>query len=317
VNGGPNSPSAVIDSHYHTPYALQASAGVEHELGKNWRLNIFYEHQQGVHQYRHYEYRSGFTLPPAAPDVDVFRTDNRSQFDGVSFVVQHRFSNHFDLTAHYTLAKATTWGAVVGELFDYVNGVSNALNPFGPGDHGPAGEDIRSRFVIVGRVDLPWKIEVSTLSQFESAPPYTLGTGVDINGDGVDDNDRAVVNGAQTTLDEFRGKPYMQVDLRVSRPFKLGERVIVRPFAELFNLFNRQNPGNNYVGDIGALPVPPAQVAAGNVTDLCGDAACTALVPITSLGQLRMPAGALGDFFGPGTTVGIPFAAQFGIRISF
>jgi len=25
----------------------------------------------------------------------------------------------------------------------------------------------------------------------------------------------------------------------------------------------------------------------------------------------------LGDFFGPGTTVGIPFAAQLGIRLSF
>ena len=31
--------------------------------------------------------------------------------------------------------------------------------------------------------------------------------------------------------------------------------------------------------------------------------------PIASLNQLRVPSGALGDFFGPGTTVGIPFAA--------
>ena len=27
--------------------------------------------------------------------------------------------------------------------------------------------------------------------------------------------------------------------------------------------------------------------------------------------------GALGDFFGPGTTVGIPFAAQIGVRATF
>jgi hypothetical protein len=25
----------------------------------------------------------------------------------------------------------------------------------------------------------------------------------------------------------------------------------------------------------------------------------------------------LGDFFGPGTTVGIPFAAQVGVRVTF
>jgi hypothetical protein len=29
------------------------------------------------------------------------------------------------------------------------------------------------------------------------------------------------------------------------------------------------------------------------------------------------PAGGLGDFFGPGTTVGIPFAAQLGLCLSF
>ena len=39
---------------------------------------------------------------------------------------------------------------------------------------------------------------------------------------------------------------------------------------------------------------------------------------VTSLqDQLRVPAGALGDFFGPGTTVGIPFAAQLGVRMRF
>jgi hypothetical protein len=41
------------------------------------------------------------------------------------------------------------------------------------------------------------------------------------------------------------------------------------------------------------------------------------LQPITSLGQLGVPGGALGDFFGPGTTVGIPFAAQLGVRVTF
>ena len=66
---------------------------------------------------------------------------------------------------------------------------------------------------------------MSTLSQFESGRPFTLGTGVDINGDGVA-NDRAVVNGQQTTLDEFRGAPFAQIDLRVSRNFKLGERAV-------------------------------------------------------------------------------------------
>jgi hypothetical protein len=42
-------------------------------------------------------------------------------------------------------------GCVLGELFDYVNGVCNPLQPFAAGDYGPSGEDVRSRLVIAGR----------------------------------------------------------------------------------------------------------------------------------------------------------------------
>ncbi len=308
------SPSALIDPSYHTPYALTASAGYEHAFANNWRLNISYEHQQGVHQYRRYEYTPGFGIPLDAPAVALFRTDNRSIYNGLAIQVQHSFSHRFELTANYVLAHATTWGATVGELFDYVNGVSDVRNPFGPGDHGPSGEDVRHRFVLVGVLQLPGKLELSTLSQFESARPFTMFTPADINGDGVA-QDRAVVNGVQTTLDQFRGTPFYQVDLRVSRNIALGERLTLRPFAEFFNLFNRQNPGNNFVPDISALPTPVNNLF--NATALCLNSACTQTQPITSLNQLRVPAGALGDFFGPGTTVGIPFAAQLGIRLSF
>ncbi len=311
---GPNDHGAVIDPSYSTPYALQASAGVEHEFASHWVLNAFFEHQEGVHQYRRYEYVSGVTLPADAPSVSVFRTDNRSRYDGLAVQVRHRFNEHFEVSAHYTLASAATWGAVVGELFDYVNGVSNVRNAFGPGDHGPSGEDVRHRFVVSGIFRLPLGMEASTLMQFESARPFTISTPVDVNGDGLDTNDRAVVNGRQTSLDQFRGTPFQQVDLRVSRPFAISDHIIVRPFAEFFNLLNRTNPGNNYVSSVAALPVPPDQLA--DVTSVCVSADCSQTRPV-QLKDLRIPAGALGDFFGPGTTVGIPFAAQLGVRVTF
>jgi hypothetical protein len=153
------------------------------------------------------------------------------------------------------------------------------------------------------------------LAQAESARPFTIGTQADINGLGDIGNNRAVVNGVQTKLDQFRGTPFAQVDLRVARPFRVRERVEVNPFVEFFNLFNRNNPGNNYVGDIGALPTPVNDIA--NATAFCLDASCTTTKPITNLNQVRFAAGALGDFFGPGTTVGIPFAAQVGVRVKF
>jgi hypothetical protein len=71
------------------------------------------------------------------------------------------------------------------------------------------------------------------------------------------------------------------------------------------------------VTNIATLPVPAAQAATGNVSDICTNADCTMTAPITSPNQLRVAGGALGDFFGPGTTVGTPFAAQAGARLTF
>jgi hypothetical protein len=324
ANGGAG---ALIDSHYHTPYALHITAGVEHAFNANWKLSADWTHETGMHGYRRYQYQSGFTLfsPlfPAVdladqqanvPDLAVFRSDNRSRYDGLSVHLQGNVSRRFSLIANYTLSSAKTWGCVLGELFDYVNGVCNPLNPFGQGDYGPSGEDVRHRFVVAGNVHAPGGFVVTLMGQMESARPFTLTTPEDVNGFGDPTDDRAVVNGVQTSLDQFRGSPFVQFDMRVARPFRPhSERWSLTPFIEFFNLFNRNNPGNNYITDVSVLPVnDPA-----NVTALCLNPACTLTQPVTNPNQLRAPAGALGDFFGPGTTVGTPFAAQVGVRFSF
>ena len=151
--------------------------------------------------------------------------------------------------------------------------------------------------------------EVSTMLQAESPRPFVITT--------ADGTRRISVNGVPTSLDEFRGTPYLQVDMRVVRPITFGDRWTLLPFVEFFNLLNRNNPGANFVTNLAALPVPASDIASGNVTSLCLDQACTITSAVTSLQQLAHPAGALGDFFGPGTTVGIPFAAQVGLRMNF
>lgn len=295
LQNGPTSPS-LIDPNYHTPYALHATAGIQHAVNANWILSADWTHETGMHGYRSYPFA----------DAQVFRSDNRSSYDGLSLRVQGNVSRRAQIVAHYTFSSAKTWGCVLGELFDYVNGVCDPANAFAPGDYGPAGEDVRHRFVFVGTFEIPGGFQLSALGQAESARPYTLTTPV---------GDRAVVNGIKTTLDEFRGAPYMQVDLRVSRPFSFRERWSVTPFAEFFNLFNRNNPGAFYIADISSLPTPVNDLA--NATAFCLNPACTQTRPITSLNQLRYPAGAFGDFFSPGTTVGIPFAAQLGVKFTF
>lgn len=284
------SPPALIDPNYHTPYALHATVGIQHAFNANWTVSTDYTRQTGMHAYRAYPYE----------EADVFRSNNRSAYDALSVRVQGNVSLRANFAAHYTLSSAKTWGCTVGELFDYVNGVCDPSNAFAPGDYG---EDVRHRLVLAGTFRVPGGFQPA-LFQAESARPFTMTTPA---------GHRAVVNGVKTSVDELRGSPYVQMDLRVSRPIAFGERWSLMPFAEFFNLLNRNNPGNNFIPDISALPTPVNNLA--NATALCPTLACS--VPIKSLRQLVVPAGALGDFFGPGTTVGIPLAAQLGIKLSF
>ena len=71
------------------------------------------------------------------PNMTVFRSDNRSRYDGMMVHLQGNVTRRFNLVANYTFSKAKTWGCVLGELFDYVNGVCDPLHAFGKGDFGP------------------------------------------------------------------------------------------------------------------------------------------------------------------------------------
>jgi hypothetical protein len=311
----------LISPDYKTPYAIHISGGGEHAFSQNWAVSVDYIHEQGNHAYRAYSYTGGTNVftpllplddPGQAvfvPDVNVFHSDNRSSYNGLLVHLQGNVNTRFRLIANYTYSKAQTWGCVLGELFDYVNGVCDPLNAFGPGDYGPSGEDVRHRAVFAGTWRAFGGVELSALSQAESARPFTITT--------ADNRGRISINGTPTALDQFRGTPYIQTDLRASRPIVFGDRWSLNPFVEFFNVFNRNNPGANFVTNIATLPVPSAETQAGNVTDVCTNADCTATEPITSPNQLRVAGGALGDFFGPGTTVGIPFAAQVGVRLTF
>jgi len=341
--GGAGVTGNLVGSPYKTPYAIHTTGGVQHAFNQHWLASADYVHEQGNHGYRGFPYSSGTNLftplfpesdtadqTALVPNVNVFESNNRSSYNGLLLHLQGNMQR-FDLVANYQLSKAQTWGCLLGELFDYVDGVCPnqspnppLLNAFGQGDYGPSGEDVRHRFVLAGTVHIPGGFELSTVNQVESARPITITN--------ANNTDRIYVqfSGQQpsyTGLDIFRGTPYIQSDLRVTRPFKINERWQVNPFIEFFNLFNRNNPGANYAVNVVQLPIPhPETIPNGNrqtiVSSVCLGANasnCTTAnaVPLTSLKELEIPEGALGDFFGPGTTVGIPFAAQIGVRVMF
>ena len=67
--------------------------------------------------------------------------------------------------------------------------------------------------------------------------------------------------------------------------------------------------GQNYLRETGL------EWRANSQKSVSGPPALSSVV--VSSKQLLVPAGALDDFFGPGTTVGIPFAAELGVRSTF
>ncbi len=154
---------AVIDPNYHTPYALHVSGGVQYLWHKNWTMSADYVHEQGRPRLpalrttpratpcsRRCSPPDQATQQANVPDLSVFKSDNRSSYNAMMLHLQGNVTRRFNLTANYVLSRAKTWGCVLGELFDYVNGVCNPLNPFGPGDYGPSGEDVTSRFTLAG-----------------------------------------------------------------------------------------------------------------------------------------------------------------------
>src|SRR5207237_5453741 len=103
-------------------------------------------------------------------------------------------------------------------------------------DKGPTLRDARHRFVLSGIVRLPLGIETSNIVALQSGRPYNITTGTDDNGDGhFKDRPPGVGRNAG------RAAPTYVWDTRLSRPFKIGERVEISPTVDMFNVVNHPN----------------------------------------------------------------------------
>src|SRR5438445_157625 len=79
-----------------------------------------------------------------------------------------------------------------------------------------------------------------------SARPYNLLAGLDLNRDGrLTDRYVDPATGQMVAWYSQRGNPTSLMDLRVTKAFAFGESRRIEVFAEVFNLFNTANFGNN------------------------------------------------------------------------
>jgi len=315
----------LIDPDFRSPYSQQFNVGFAKELGTNMAVEFDYIHILGLHEFTQIDAnpRIGpIQNPPAQrtsptpprlltaafiahsaamiaafgqttpfTGIRVAQSDGRSRYDAFTVSFRRRYSNHFQLNAHYTLSRALAW---FGQISDFGVQPQNPFNKFDAAENfGHTGEDERHRFVVSGVFDLKWGFQLSPILQLSSARPYSIfpdpstGGAGDINRDGVV-NDRESRDGNdQHHLPPFteRGDKFSQVNLRVAKNFKFREHMNLGLFFEAFNLFNTGNFGNSFDGTVGSP-------------------------------NFKKPI----NFFGAtgfSEPIGIPFQGQFGFRFSF
>jgi hypothetical protein len=266
------SPPPYFNSHVASPrilqpYTNQWSAGWSHELNNTTVIDFDYVgtrgHDLGVRWTLNTKINGGarrfadLNLLPANPTFDL--SVGASRFDGVNFGIRRRMQKHVQLNAWYTLARADGLGGqAIDELTSYM--VQDATNPLADVQWGPAARaDARHKITISAILDAPGGITVSPIFRFRSALPIMITQGYDVNNDGIN-NDIATlafafdgldannkptyhIIGQCQTINCGRGAPMSQLNLRVSKVFKLGGRAHVEAIAEVFNMLNAINPG--------------------------------------------------------------------------
>jgi hypothetical protein len=106
-------------------------------------------------------------------------------------------------------------------------------------DSGPSDFALRHTFEGHGLVQIPWKIQFSSLFRVQSGFHYTQNALVPIDQDGNGNFDGRDL---KTGRNAFTGPHFLNMDMRISKLFRINERVRAQALFEFFNLFNSANP---------------------------------------------------------------------------
>jgi len=160
-----------------------------------------------------------------------------ADYDGLQTSFVYRGPSRLYASLSYTLSKATNTTEPDG------NGIGpdqSIITRLGEQERGLSLLDQRHRAVITVSYRFPWGFTAGTLSQFGSARPFSATTGVDNNGDGIQ-NDRPFVNGRVLPRSSFRGRGTQDVSIFVENKIKLREKMSLTLRLEGFNMFNYAN----------------------------------------------------------------------------
>lgn len=267
-----------IDGSFDTPYTNSVGIGVQREIGKDLVVQVDYFHREmenilGVrHSNLTFNSRAGartFLPPFTAGAIATFGPWYNGVYDALIVSFNKRLSRRFLLNGNYAYAKETdnqlginalpsdSFIGVAPVVSSVENGVlrTNANGPYtrangrfvaaagsfvnGPDlDKGPSDLSVDHTFQLNGLLLLPWQVQISGIFRAQSGFHYSrMGSSADPDGNGT-------LNGIDLGpgRNAFTAPAYVNLDMRFTKRFDIGERVKVHALFEFFNLLNRQNP---------------------------------------------------------------------------
>jgi hypothetical protein len=197
------------------PYTRRVTIGVDQPLRRGMRLRATYSRQAGRRLFRSRDVNApvdGVRPDPSIRNLTELESTARSQNESfeVGFSFNHqprRFSSNITYT--------------VGEIYNETDGAFT-LPPDShdvSGEWGPSRQDIRHRVNASINSDLWAGFQVNGNVRVQSAAPYTITTGFDTNGDGVN-NERPDGVGRNSA----RAATTKNVDLTLTWGMRVGRR---------------------------------------------------------------------------------------------
>ena len=271
------------------PYSDEITAGIEREIGRDMRVGAMYYHRTNRKQIGTRNVavpRSAYTEQPVAVpgspngpggtatffnlDRSYFGLqdtvlDNESyldtDYDGVEFTANKRFSNRWQMVAGLTIGKNsggvnTSTGSGQSSTFD-LNDPNNTRYP-----DAVVGNDSKVAFRLAASYRAPFDITVagSLISNtgYPYVSTYTVTRGIF----------PGLVRSSQIALLSSRGDERLpavtMVDLRFSRPIDLGRGRRISPQLDIFNVGNASTIVS-YGASVGSAYLRPGEIVAPRI----------------------------------------------------
>ena len=260
-----------MDRDLRNAFSRQASVEVEQQIGDRTTIAVGYEYlkasnllmsvNQNVPTCVASGTNNGCRPNPSYANNSQYSSVGRSNYSGVHVSLTQRARRWGHYRVSYTLSKAMNDH---GEFF-----FSSPIDPADLSkDWGRSDNDQRHRLVLNGSfqtsmepAESAWDylvngFQIGSLLQFYSAPPFNITSGVTtIQGSAG----RPIVNGEFIDRNSGEGTAFFSLGVRISRSFRLTDRIQFEVLAEGFNLTDRANvvTRNTNFG-AGAYPTNPS-----------------------------------------------------------